>query len=90
MTLAFIKSDLYRLIGHSPSLREIFIYFVKNEVFRFLVCFRLLGATKCLIPKWYLKMTKKLIGGRRHLQIPQEVKIGFGLDLVHAIDIVIN
>lgn len=90
MTLAFIKSDLYRLLGHSPSLREILIHYLKNEVFRYLVCFRLLGASKCLIPKWYLKITKKLIGARRHLQIPQEVKVGFGLDLVHAIDIVIN
>lgn len=89
-TCCFIASDYYRLKGSIPNFSDVLKLYLKNEIFRYLVCFRLLSSSKCLIPKCYLKITKKVIGARRHLQIPQAVKIGYGIDLVHGIDIVIN
>lgn len=89
-TWRFIVSDYYRLKGECPSIKDFFILFFQNEIFRYIVCFRLLDSSFCIFPRFYLKLTKKIIGARRHLQIPQEVRIGYGIDLVHGIDIVLN
>lgn len=82
----YIQSDAYRYCGQC-DIAFLFVYYLKDRLFRWHVAFRVLQVARHSIVGrilWRLNST------RHSIQIPPSTQVGYGLYLGHGVGVVVN